>query len=172
MYRDLWRANGERARVRWTKRINGRRPTKRDSQLYWAARQAELAGLALGDADMAKAKSNWNRVPSSLNIWKPKKANETLTILVTDVGTHKFAPEKEPMLQVSGIEPDGTQWTLPGHAVLESRLRWIMRQNKLTPGKTVLRVEYIGKEKGKQAQPMEVYEVDFRPLEAEDVFNL
>lgn len=122
---------------------------------------------------MAKGQSTtggFKKVSRELNLWKPTKKGESITLLVTAVGEHKFQPDKPAVLQVKGMEPDGSIITLPGHAVLCGMLADV--PGGCVPYKTVLRVTYQGTEKGKQPQPMQVYDLEYRDRTSDDLWSV
>lgn len=112
----------------------------------------------------AKKTEGFQKVPNTLNLWKPKKKNDALVGLVNYVNPNgKFG------LTVKVMEPDGAILTLPSHKVLQDRLANV--PGGLKSGVTILRITYTGDQKGANwPTPMEMYEVEYRDKTENDIF--
>lgn len=153
-------SDGTSPAVWWPKNLDGRRPTKRASLAYWRDR---LKGEAMAKGkpafkQPAKPDDGFKEVPSDLNLWPADDdpaVGDELTGLVTHVN-----PAGPFGLQVKVMDASGTIFTLASHKVLQGRLESV--PGGLRPLKTVLRVTFTGKEKGKKwPTPMLVYRVQY-----------
>ena len=153
-------------RVVWTKYPKGQRATKAASLAYWRAKadRGEIPTMAK-KSDQTTA-GGFRKVPNELNIWKPERKGESVTVLVTNVQQEaKFG------YQVKGMTADGIIFTLPSQKVLQSMLQDV--PGGAVPLKTVLRVTYLGEKKGdKWPTPMKLYDVEYRDREADDLWTL
>lgn len=115
--------------------------------------------------ETAPRKGGFQYVPDELVIWKPKDPGDKLVGLVTSKGPGKFG------VMVRVKDEDGVVWVLPAHKVLESRLGAIPDPPGITPGHTVLEIEFTHRKRTRKGgSETEFYKVGYRGLEEGDVF--
>ena len=156
----------------WTKYLHGRRNrTKRASLAYWAARTdngKELLAMATKAAAKGTTKKrNWNRIPSDLNLWEPKRVGDAFEGMVISAN-----PKGKYGLQVKMVDEHGVLYTMPSHKVLQNRMEGALA--KVKGKRALVRIEYTGE--GKSAanpgKSMALYEVDWVLLEEGELFGV
>ena len=174
-YRDVVDpTSGRTVRVGWTKYLGGRRTrTKRASLAYWAARTdrgKELLAMATKKAAAKGTKTSkraWERIPSDLNLWKPKRVGEAFEGMVISTN-----PKGKYGLQVKMVDEHGVLFTMPSHMVLQNRMEGVLA--KVKGKRALVRIEYTGE--GKSAanpgKSMALYEVDWVLLDEGELFGV